>query len=302
MTGRRDSAKAAAALEIPNPPIASALKRDQQQHLPDADRRSAGVPPAASPRSDARQPPLAKRRWNALPAACGSAVGRDQDPVAGGRQAAGLDQPRRRQSRFVDHRRRREREARSRRNLPDDRADPELARPDSHAGRPARRRAVRPARVPSATSAPLGRVPPGARSTLPASGHAASTPLNSARTVRSPGPTTIARNETVRDDRPSCTIAAFSSLVASRWATLSIRSPPSRLRPLSAIDEPMAELRLVTAAIPATAMARHSNSRPSPPIPPRRSRPASRSASLTQSARRPCESPAPRARRSPGRG
>ena len=35
MTGRRDSAKAAAALEIPNPPIASALKSDQQQHLPD---------------------------------------------------------------------------------------------------------------------------------------------------------------------------------------------------------------------------------------------------------------------------
>ena len=74
MTGRRDSANAAAALEIPKPPIASALNAISSSICPtrSAKRR---LPPAASPRSDARQPPLAKRRWNALPAARGSTEG-----------------------------------------------------------------------------------------------------------------------------------------------------------------------------------------------------------------------------------
>jgi hypothetical protein len=147
---------------------------------------------------------------------------------------------------------------------------------------------------PTAISPPEGRLPPGARSSLPARGQAESTPDSSASRLRPSGETSIARVVVLFDDGPIAFITVCSSVVASRWATDSSKSPPRSWRPLSAIARSIEEARLVTEAKPAIATARQIQSRPSPASPPRRSWIARRIGKFTASAARP-----PYARRVP---
>ena len=74
MLWRREAAKAAAALDMPSPPIASADSATISSNCPSRSMKRR-VPLPASVRSVARQPPSGKRCWKALPTASGSAAG-----------------------------------------------------------------------------------------------------------------------------------------------------------------------------------------------------------------------------------
>jgi hypothetical protein len=72
--GRREAAKAAAALDMPSPPIASADSATSSSICPSRSMKRR-VPAPASSRLVARQPPSGKRFWKDLPAASASAPG-----------------------------------------------------------------------------------------------------------------------------------------------------------------------------------------------------------------------------------
>ena len=307
MLGRREAAKAAAALDMPSPPIASADKRDQQQHL-------------AQPVDEAARAAAGLVAVGRAPAAVGEALLEglaDRLRVGAGRQQRrdswcvlmlpGWISPRRRQPGLVDQRRRARRRSPTSRGIlsmiPDTRS---VAAAEPQRDRRARRQAARRRRGRWRSRRAPGRLPGGQLERARPAARRASTPVSSA-SIDSP----LGRDEHRRacrrlfDDRPERVdrgaLVGASPRAARR---VSSRSPPSSARPLAAIARSIDEARLVTDDRPAIAMARHSHSRPSPPSPPLRSRRARRSAgrSRGQHAVGHVHRPRRRAPRPPGHG